>query len=210
MSEQQYFPLADWSELDLLGLRLGVAQVNREQAEATEKVLREQAVKAWGEGGKRSTPNPLNPKDKLWHCTASETRWQARIMDRSAVEEWVKANYPLKTRTRMRIVPGTSMDEIVQAVIKSGATYLVEEVVEVEDHVLRELELKAQKAREPIGFDGELGEKAPPGIAVTKPDSKMLVTFKPGGREMVSELMLAGVIDAEGNPIRRAGRAGAA
>jgi len=210
MPDNQFSPLADWSELDLLALRLGVAQVNREQAEETEKTLREQAVKAWGEGGKRSTLNPLNPKDKLWHCTASETKYRAQVTDRSATEEWVKENYPLKARKRMRIVPGTSMDEIVQAVINSGATYLVEEVVEVEDHVLRELELKAQQAREPIGFGGEIGADAPPGISVTKPASKMLVTFQPGGREMVAELMLAGVIDAEGNPIRRAGRGSAA
>lgn len=198
----QPIAVADLSELDKLMLKLGVAQLNREQAEEHEQQVRAAAVDALGEGGRKFTYDPLNRKRKLWHSTVSETQYQAHVVDRSATEAWVREKYPFKTVTRKRLVPGTSMNEVIEALLKV-APYLVEEVVEVEDHVLHELEMKAKQALEPIGFGGEIGKDAPPGIEVTKPKPSMRVTFKDGAAEAIAELMLAGVIDDEGNVITR-------
>lgn len=201
MSEQS-FAVGELSELDRLMLKLGVAQRKRQQAQEHETQVRANAVEALGEGGRKFTYNPLNHKEKLWHSTVSETQYQAHVTDRAAAEAWVCEQYPFKTRTRKRLVPGTRMDEVIEALLKV-APYLVEDYVEVEDHVLHELEQKSKLARQPMGFGGEIGEHAPPGITVTKPKPSMRVTFEDGAAEAIDELILRGVIDDDGNVIAR-------
>lgn len=187
-------------ELDKLVLRLGVVQLHRMRRQEEEVQLRAEVVKALRAGGKRPMYDPLNPEQKLWHATASETTYQARVVDRTRAEEWVRENYPAKLRPRTKLKEGFTDEDVLQ-VLRKHAEYMIEDIEEVQDWVLRELELKSQQAGEPMGWGNEIGEHAPPGIAVTKPDSIVKMTFSPRAAEIVDALILNGVIDVDGNPV---------
>ncbi len=192
-------PIGELGELDRLVLRLGVVQLNRMRRQEEEAQLRAEVVKALRAGGKRPFYDPRNPQQKLWHATASETAYQARVVDRSRAEEWVRENYPAKLRPRTKLREGFTEDDVLQ-VLRKHAGYMIEDVEEVQDWVLRELELKSQQAGEPMGWGNEIGEHAPPGIAVTKPDSTVKMTFSPRAVEVIDGLIVDGVIDVDGNP----------
>jgi hypothetical protein len=197
-------PVGELSELDKLALRLGVVQLNRMRMQQEETELRAQVVKALRAGGKVPVYDPRNPKRKLWHATASETNYQAQVVDRTAAEEWVRENYPAKLRPRTKLREGFTEEDVLQ-VLRKHAGYMVEDVEEVQDWVLHELELKSQQAGEPMGWGNEIGEHAPPGIVVTKPDSTVLVKFTPGAFDAINSLIVDRVIDLDGNIIAAGG-----
>jgi hypothetical protein len=197
-------PGNELSELDKLALRLGVVQLNRMRMQQEETELRAQVVKALRAGGKVPVYDPRNPKRKLWHATASETNYQAQVVDRTAAEEWVRENYPAKLRPRTKLREGFTDDDVLQ-VLRKHASYMIEDVEEVQDWVLHELELKSQQAGEPMGWGNEIGEHAPPGIVVTKPESTVLVKFTPGALDAIDSLILDRFIDLDGNVIAAGG-----
>lgn len=198
-------PVDELGELDKLVLRLGVVQLNRMRRQEEETQLRAEVVKALRAGGKRPVYDPRNPQQKLWHATASETAYQARVIDRSKTEEWVRENYAAKLRPRTRLRDGFTDEDVLQ-VLRKHAGYMIEDVEEVQDWVLRELELKSQQAGQPMGWGNEIGEHAPPGIVVTKPESTVKMTFSPRAVEAVDALILDGVIDIDGNPTSPGGQ----
>lgn len=187
-------------ELDKLVLRLGVVQLHRMRRQEEEAQLRAEVVKALRAGGKRPFYDPRNPEQKLWHATASETTYQAHVIDRSKTEEWVRERYPAKLRPRTKLREGFTDEDVLQ-VLRKHAAYMIEDVEEVQDWVLRELELKSQLAGQPMGWGNEIGEHAPPGITVTKPDSTVKMTFSPRAAEVIEALIIDRVIDLDGNPI---------
>lgn len=191
-------------ELDRLVLRLGVVQWHRMSRQEEEAQLRAEVVKALRAGGKRPVYDPRNPEQKLFHATASETNYQARVIDRAQTEEWVRENYPAKLRPRTKLREGFTEDDVMQ-VLRKHAGYMIEDGDVVEDWVLRELELKSQQAGQPMGWGNEIGEHAPPGIAVTKPDSTVKMTFSPHAFDAIRALILEGVIDVDGNPVSTGG-----
>lgn len=192
------------NDLDKLVLRLGVVQWHRMRRQEEETLLRAEVVNALRAGGKRPVYDPRNPEQKLFHATASETNYQAHVVDRAQTEEWVRENYPAKLRPRTKLREGFT-DEDVMQVLRKHANYMIEDGDVVEDWVLRELEFKSQQAGQPMGWGNEIGEHAPPGIAVTKPDSTVKMTFSSHAFDAIQELILEGVIDVDGNPVSSGG-----
>ena len=166
-------------ELDWLAKALGVVQRRREDLEKVEDKIRAKLTNVLGPQGRRSVYDPDHPGGKGWKgwgMTASETSYKAEFIDYSAAAEWVLKNYEEKAEPRTRIRPDVPEREWLN-VLRKHASYMLEEVREVPSHVLADLLRKSQAAGQPMGFNGELGEHAPPGISVTKPDSTLSVRY---------------------------------
>lgn len=191
------------TDLDRLVLRLGVTQLSRVRAASAEQALRTEVVTALRRGGSRAAVNPYTG-EKIAQVTVSETAYKADVVDPSATTEWVKATYPAKTRKVVKVREGFTPEDVLRA-LEVLAPYMVEEVVEVEPWVLRELELKSQQAGTPMGWGGEVGENAPPGIKVVQPDSTVRVTFSPHAVDVVDGMLANRVIDMDGNIIADGG-----
>lgn len=195
MSEEQSSVVGP---LNQLIWRLGVVQWHRKRRQQEERELRDQVVATVPSGGTWPVVDPRNPENKLWHSTVSKTSYVAKVTERAATEKWVRAEYPAKTRRESRLKECFTQADAMKA-LQDLAPGMFEEVDVVEDHLIRELELKSQLAGQPMGFNGELGEHAPPGITVTKPEPTVLVKFTDAAEAAVEELILAGVIDLDGN-----------
>lgn len=190
MSENQLVQGQDVIEQDWLTKALGVVQSEREKLEEIEGRIRRRLTTALGPGGSRSVYDPqhLGKKDwKGWKATATEMAYQACLEDRGAAAAWVLAEYPEKAEHRVRISPEVPEREVLN-VVRSHAKHMLEEVVEVPDYVLHELVQKARQAGQPIGFGGEVGKSAPPGIKVTQPDSYLSVKFYDAAGDIIASL----------------------
>lgn len=177
-------------EQDWLTKALGVVQSERARLEEIEEKIRKRLTDALGPGGSRSVYDPqhLGKKDwKGWKATATEMSYQACVEDRSAAEDWVLAKYPEKAEHRVRISPEVPEREVLN-VIRSHAKHMLEEVVVVPDYVLNELVARSRQAGQPIGFGGEVGKSAPPGIKVTQPDSYLTVKFYDAAGDIIATL----------------------
>ena len=190
-------------QLNQLIWRLAVVQTHRKRRQAEERELRDQVVATVPSGGTWPIVDPRDPDRKLMQATVSKTSYVARVTDRAATEKWVKAEYPAKTRREPRLKECFTQADAMKA-LQDLAPGMFEEVDVVEDHLLRELELKSQMAGQPMGFGGEIGEHAPPGITVTKPDPTVVVTFTKSAPDVFDELTVGGVIDLDGNFAARA------
>ncbi len=190
MSEKQPAQGQDVIELDWLTKALGVVQSERQRLEDVEGQIRKRLTTALGPGGSRSVYDPqhIGKKDwKGWKATATEMSYQASVEDRSKAAAWVLTNYAEKAEHRVRISPEVPEREVIN-VVRSHAKHMLEEVVEVPDYVLNELAQKAGQAGQPIGFGGEVGENAPPGIKVTQPDSYLSVKYYDPAGDIVATL----------------------
>ncbi|MEU4804400.1 hypothetical protein [Actinosynnema sp. NPDC023587] len=150
-------------------------------------------VQAFRRGATGIAVSPLSPDAELAQITVTKATYKATTRDRTKTEDWIKANYGEKVKTRTRIV-GSDTD--VLNVLRTLAPYLLEEEEYVPDNVIYELELKSQKARQPMGWGGEVGDDAPPGIEVTISDPKVNFTFR--DRELIDDLITSGVVDEDG------------
>lgn len=200
MSEQKSVPVEQMDALDREMLRLGVAYLRRKHWVEQEQKRRAEAVKMLRPGGKRPVYDPRNAERKLWHGTASETSYKAEIVDHRQLEEWVRENYPAKLRSKTKLKEGFTEADVLQ-IAQTYASYMFETVPVVEDWVKHELVLKSQLAQQPMGWGGEVGESAPPGIEVSKAASAVVLTITKHAAEAIDELILAGVIDEDGNII---------
>lgn len=204
MSEEQSISgvvAAATAQLNQLIWRLGVVQWHRKRRQQEERELRDEVVASVPSGGTWPVVDPRNPEIKLLHATVSRTSYVAKATDRAATEKWVRTEYPSKTRPERRLKECFTQADAMKA-LQDLAPNMFEEVDVVEDHLIRELELKSQLAGEPVGFGGEIGEHAPPGITVTKPEPTVLVKFTDAADAAVEELIIAGVIDMDGNFIK--------
>lgn len=178
-------------ETDWLSKALGVVQDKREELEQLESKIRNRLVDTLGPGGSRSVYDPqhIGKKEwKGWKATATEMAYQAVIADRSQVDEWVLKHYEEKAEPRVRISPEVPEREVLN-VVRKHAKHMLEEVIEVPDHVVRELVVRSQQAGQPIGFGGEVGKDAPPGITVSQPDSYLTVKYYGPRSEIVAALV---------------------
>lgn len=177
-------------EQDWLTKALGVVADERDRLEKLEGQIRARLTTALGPGGSRSVYDPqhVGKKDwKGWRATATEMSYQAELEDRSKAAGWVLAKYPEKAEHRVRISPDVAEREVLN-VIRTHAKHMLEEVVEVPDYVINELVARARQAGQPIGFGGEVGKSAPPGIKVTQPDSYLTVKFYDPAGDIIATL----------------------
>jgi len=195
-------PQALADELNALLLRLAVRDYNAKRALASAAAAKAEAVLALRRGGTQVAADPTQSGQEIAQVTVSKVTYTASVVDRGAAEAWVKDRYPDKVETRLRLLPGATEQDVLN-VLRTFAPYLLEEVDVVPDHVLRELELKSQQARRPMGWGGEVDQDAPAGIAVTVSDPRVTVTFR--NTEAIDELIVAGVVDMDGNIVARGG-----
>lgn len=176
-------------------LRLGVLSVLKARVTEAEQDAREQVVALMNKGDSSTVTNPANPEQEIVSVTKSKPKPRAEVTSRSKVEQWVRDNYPGKVETRARVVGSPS--EVLD-VLREHAPWLIEDTTEIPDYVVNELCLMTQKAGEPVGFGGEVGEHAPPGIAVSTPAGSLRVVPSPAGADVVEEMWAAGVVDLDG------------
>lgn len=186
--------LAD--ELNALLIRTAVATRNAVRAREAEEEAKAEAVKVLRRGSTQMATNPLKPEEEFVQVTVSKATYSAEAEDRPLTEGWVRERYADKLEKKTRLI-GTATEQDVMNVLRTFAPYLLEEVEFVPDHVIRELELKSAKARQPMGWGGEVGDDAPPGIVVRKSNPQVKVTFR--NLDVVDDLILNGVVDLEGN-----------
>lgn len=182
--------------LNAVLIRAAVAHRNAERAKKADEAAKVDVVKVLGRKGSLPVMNPLNPGEEFVQVTVSKLTYAAKTLDRSATDTWVEARYSEKLEERTRLVAGTTERDVFN-VLKQFAPYLLETVKVVPDHVIHELELKSKHAQQPMGFGGEVGEDAPPGIVVEPSTPKVYVTFR--RPEVVDDLLIKGIVDMEGN-----------
>ncbi len=182
--------------LNAVLIRAAVANRNAERFVAADKAAKADVVKVLGRKGSLPVMNPLNPGEEFVQITVSKLTYIAKTEDPSATKEWVKERYAEKVEKRIRLAPGTTERDVFN-VLNQFAPYLLETVEVVPDHVIHELELKSKLAQQPMGFGGEVGKDAPPGIVVEESTPKVTVTFR--NPAVVDDLLVTGYVDMEGN-----------
>lgn len=184
--------------LNGLLLRAAVAKYNADRAVADAVAAKNAVVETLRRGATQVAVSPLDAEQEIAQVTVSKTTWSAKAVARAETEEWVKARYPEKVEKKTRQL-STVTEQDVLNVLSTFAPYYLEEVEVVPDHVIRELELKAEVAHEPMGWGGELGDDAPPGIRVFPSDPKVVVTFR--DTRAIDALIDAGVVTVDGHMV---------
>jgi len=182
--------------VNALLLRAAVRKYAADRAVESAAEAKAEVVRALRRGATLAAANPVKPEQEIAQVNVSKVTYSATTVDRAAAEEWVKARYGDKVEKKTRLLP-TVTERDVFNVLRQFAPYLLEEVDVVPDHVIRELELKSEQAREPMGWGGEIGDAAPTGIKVTQSDPKVTITFREV--QAIDDLILNGVIDMDGN-----------
>jgi hypothetical protein len=184
--------------LNELLLRAVVAKYNADRAEADAAEAKHVVVQTLRRGATQVAVSPLDANQELAQINVSQTTWTAATVARTETEEWVKARYADKVEKKTRLLP-TVTEQDVFNVLRTFAPYLLEEIDVVPDHVIRELELKSEQAHEPMGWGGEIGDAAPPGIRVFPSNPKVTVTFR--DTQAIDALVDAGVITVDGHMV---------
>lgn len=185
-------------DLNAILVRAAVASRNAERAELADEAAKADVVKVLGREGSRLAKNPLKPDEEFVKVTVSKLTYSAKTVEPSATEEWIRQRYSEKVEKRRRLTTKFSAQDIIK-ILEDLAPFLLETVEVIPPHVIGELERKSQQAQQPMGFGGEIGEDAPPGIVVTPSTPKVYVTFR--NADVVDDLLACGVVDMEGNPL---------
>lgn len=183
-------------DLNAILMRAAVADRNADRMGIAAQAAKADVIKVLGREASLPVMNPLNPGEEFVKVTVSKLTYSATTMDRSAAVEWVKEYYRDKVEKKTRLVPGTTERDVFN-VLRQFAPYLLEEIDVVPDHVIQELERKSRHARQPMGFGGEVGKDAPPGIVVTPSTPQVRITFRKV--DVVDDLIACGIVDMEGN-----------
>ncbi|GHH57408.1 hypothetical protein [Lentzea cavernae] len=182
--------------LNAILVRAAVAHRNADRAKKADEAAKADVVKVLGRKGSLPVMNPLNPAEEFVQVTVSKLTYSAKVVDPAATKGWIEARYADKVEKRKRITTKYPAHAIIE-ILEKLAPFLLEEVDVIPDHVLNELTQKSRQAQQPMGFGGEVGEDAPPGIVVEPSDPKVYVTFR--NADVVDDLLIKGVIDMEGN-----------
>ncbi|ACU39376.1 hypothetical protein [Actinosynnema mirum] len=186
-------PPIDLTATNRLALAAAVTHVNAKRANDAHKAAHKAFTTAIARGSVNYASDPRDPERQIAQVAISKSTWTAKVVDLSALEQWVRATYPDKLQRRTRIT-GTEQDVI--NVLERFAPYLLDQVVEVPVEAVRELELKSREAREACGWGGEVGEQAPPGIAVSESAPRLVITYR--DEDLLDELIASGIVDVTG------------
>ena len=187
--------VANRSPLDELLLKLGVLTVLQSRVAEAVDAARSEVLKTTRKGDTLTIAHP-DGDEEIAKVTHSKPKPKAVVTDVRALDAWVLANYPGKAETFTKVI-GSQAD--VLDVLREHAPFLLEEVTEVRDWTRNELTKKSATAGEPVGFGGELGEDAPPGIDVSFPDGVLRVLVAANAPEVVDQLWLDHRVDMDGN-----------
>ncbi len=179
--------------LDSALLKLGVLTVLQSRVAEAVGEARTAVLQATRKGDTLTVAHP-DSDEEIAKVTHSKPKPKAVVTDVRALDAWVLTNYPNKAATK---VIGSQAD--VLDVLREHAPFLLEEVAEVRDWARNELTVKSSAAGEPVGFGGEIGENAPPGIKVITPDGVLRVLVAKNAAEVVDQLWLDNRVDLDGN-----------
>lgn len=182
--------------LDHTLLRLGVLTTLQGRVSDAVNTTREAVHAALKKGATEPVTHPDDDTREIATVSVTKPKAVATAMSTSALDAWIMENHPAKTETHTKIL-GSEADVI--AVLKEHAPYLLDEVVVVPAWARNELLTKSAAVGEPMGFGGEVGEHAPPGIHVSTPDGQLRVKLAPTAVEVVDELWISGRVDLDGN-----------
>jgi hypothetical protein len=177
-------------------IRAAVAHRNAERAKEADAAASADVVSVLGRGGSLPVMNPLNAGEEFVQVTVSKLTYSAKTVDPAATKEWIKERYAEKVETRRRLSTKFTEQQVIE-ILEDLAPFLLETIEVVPDHVLNELQQKSRRAQQPIGFGGEVGEDAPPGIVVEPSIPQVRITFR--NAAIVDDLIVSGVVDMEGN-----------
>lgn len=164
-------------------------------------------TKAGSDAARHTAGENLSPGDSLTvrsvldgtryaRVTMTDPKPVARVVDRDAVEGWaIDHDYGDKLVGRTEIVG--PMSEVI-AVLRQHAPHLVDEVHSLPDWALHELRVRSEEAGEPVGWGGEMGEHAPPGIEVSTPRGVIQVRLESAVERVVADYLAAGRIQYDG------------
>lgn len=94
---------------------------------------------------------------KLGRVSKTDPKPVAKVTDRAALEEWLRAEYPDKLDTRIELA---DMGELLAFLKDSGRTDLFTEVQEVPEHLFKQAEALAVRGRPVPGIELH----RPPGV----------------------------------------------
>lgn len=140
--------------------------------------------------------SPLDDS-RIARVSMSDPSRTATVSNRAALDGWIRERYPEKLVERTEIT-GPMPD--VLAMLRKHAPELVDDVKSVPDWAVNELLKKAEGLGFPIGYGGECGDDAPPGIAVKTPDGVLTVRLdNPGADVAIRALWDARLVDMDGH-----------
>lgn len=182
--------------LNAVLIRAAVAHRNAERAKEADAAASADVVNMLGRGGSLPVMNPLNAGEEFVQVTVSKLIYSAKTVDPAATKAWISERYADKVEKRRRLSTKFTAQQVIE-ILEDLAPFLLETVEFVPDHVLNELQKKSQLAQQPMGFGGEVGEDAPPGIVVEPSTPQVRVTFRKV--DVVDDLLACGIVDMEGN-----------
>lgn len=151
-------------------------------------------------GDTLSARSPLDDA-KMARVNKSDPKPVATVSDAAALDTWIRETYPDKVKTETTVV-GTAGEVI--AVLREHAPHLLATNTVVPGWAINELVTRSAGAGEPVGFGGEMGDMAPPGIKVTTPDGVISVTIdKKTGPDAFKALWDAHLFDVDGTVLQQ-------
>jgi hypothetical protein len=151
--------------VDLAVLRVSVLTWMGKRIKAETDIARVEAAVLMKKGDTIAARSPLDDT-RIGRAMMSDPKRIATVTNRPALEVWITGRYPEKLVQRTEIVG--PMSDVLE-VLRKFAPHLVEDVKSVPDWAVNELLKKAEGLGRPVGYGGECGTDAPPGIAVATP-----------------------------------------
>jgi hypothetical protein len=193
---------AQMPEMDQLLLRLAFLKFVAAAVKAADGEAREAAKKLMKKGDTFAIRSPIDDT-KMARASMSEPKSVATVTDAATLDEWIREHYSEKVRTEDTIV-GTHAEVI--AVLRDHGRHLLATTTVVPGWVVNELLTISKGAGQPAGFGGEIGDDAPRGIEVSKPDGVLSVTAdKTNGLPAFRALWDAHVFGLDGTVVRLPG-----
>lgn len=192
------------SEVDQVLLRLTYIKFISTAVAEADREARALAAQLMKKGDTLAARSPIDDA-RMARVSMSDPKAVAKVADAAALDQWIRENYPDKV-TASEVIIGTDA-EIVE-VLREHAPRLLAKRTTVPGWAVNELLTRSKGAGEPVGFGGETGEHAPPGIDITVPAGVLSVSVdKTSGPAAFRELWDARMFGMDGTVIALPGGA---
>lgn len=186
---------------DQVLLRLAFIKFVSDAVKAADKEARAEALKYLKKGDTLTARSPID-NAKMVRASMSDPKPVATVTDMVALDNWIRENYADKVHVGAEVIVGTPA-EVIAVLREHAPRLLVTEPDYVPGWAINELVTRSQGAGEPVGFGGECGDMAPPGITVRIPDGVLSVTAdKTHGKKAFEQLWDAKTFGLDGRVIQ--------
>lgn len=176
-------------------LRVSVLTWMAKRIKAENDTARLEAAELLKKGDTLSARSPLHDT-RIARVSLSDPKPTATVTNRIALEAWITGHYPEKLVERTEII-GRMSD--VLAVLRKFAPELIEDVKSVPDWAVNELLKKAEGLKQSVGYGGECGADAPPGITVKVPDGVLTARLDDTATDAIRAMWDARLVDMDGH-----------